>query len=440
VTSTLADTRDKFEAATKALRELTEKNDEITSSLDIAGGTFSLNEAQTAEFTDNLGKARELRKTREALGEQLGFKQDLSLPTGFSAGDAAAAYAAMVSGASGGKQKDLIGGLFEDPSFKRMVAEGGSKMDGKYAMHGVPDIARAVQAQKGRKDVYGSLPAGPGDLANFGAVQRDEFVTRAHRRMRVRDLFPVQTTTASLIEFFKVTGLTNNASVVPQRAAGAFGIKPQSTLSFTGVAASVRTIAHWEVAHRNVLADQPQLQGIIENELLYGLQLHEDFQILSGTGTGEDLLGVLNTSGIQTYARTSGPASDNMADALRRAATRVVLAFYEPTGIAMHPSDWEAIQLSKNTQNSYLFPVTLDLAGSTVLWNLPVVPTPAMAQGTAVIGAFGSAVQLYDREESNIRIADQHAGLFIQNAVVVLAEERLALATKRPEALVKVTL
>ena len=70
---------------------------------------------------------------------------------------------------------------------------------------------------------------------------------------------------------------------------------------------------------------------------------------------------------------------------------------------------------------------------------MPVVQTPAMAQGTALVGAFGLGSQLYDREASNIRIAEQHADFFIRNAVVILAEERLALATKRPESFVVVT-
>jgi hypothetical protein len=39
----------------------------------------------------------------------------------------------------------------------------------------------------------------------------------------------------------------------------------------------------------------------------------------------------------------------------------------------------------------------------------------------------------------NIRIAEQHADLFVRNAVLVLAEERIGLAVKRPESFVKVT-
>ena len=40
--------------------------------------------------------------------------------------------------------------------------------------------------------------------------------------------------------------------------------------------------------------------------------------------------------------------------------------------------------------------------------------------------------------EGNIRVAEQHSDFFIRNAVAILAEERLALAVKRPESFVEV--
>ena len=59
-------------------------------------------------------------------------------------------------------------------------------------------------------------------------------------------------------------------------------------------------------------------------------------------------------------------------------------------------------------------------------WIIPVVETPAIAEGTALIGAFGTGAQLYDREQASIRISEQHADFFVRNAIVILAEQRLA--------------
>jgi HK97 family phage major capsid protein len=276
------------------------------------------------------------------------------------------------------------------------------------------------------------------------------------RTKRVRDLFPVRTTTAAVIEYFRQIGFTsvaapgvtadtystnNSASSVAQRAGDTFGLKPQSAFKFEGHQAPVRTLAHWEAAHRNVLADEPQLRSIIDNELMYGLRLLEDNQILNGDGTGENLLGVLATPGIQEYAWSDGVGGatpDTKADAIRRAATLAFLAYYEPTGIVLHPNDWEDIELTKDLQGQYLVAVSVAMGGEPRVWRMPVVDTPAIPEGTALVGAFGTGAQLYDREQASIRISEQHSDFFVRNAIVVLAEQRLALAVKRPEAFVAI--
>jgi HK97 family phage major capsid protein len=328
-----------------------------------------------------------------------------------------------------------VGAAFlESDVFKEMMEAGEFKTRKPFSVKG--DLGSL-----GRKDIYSDLPGGtPG---RFGSVQRDAMVLRPQRTSRVRDLFPVQNTTAAVIEYFRVTGFTNNASPVPERNAGntGFGAKPQSNLEFTGEQASVRTIAHWEAAHRNALRDEPQLRGLIENELLYGLRLVEDDQILNGTGTGQDLLGIRNVPGIQEYAwseGSAGPPADNKADAIRRAMTLALLAYYEPTGVVLHDGDWEDIELLKDDNGQYLMAVSIAVGGEQRVWRAPVVTTPAMDEGFGLVGAFGIGAQLYDREEGSIRIAEQHSTFFVENAIVVLAEESLALATKRPEAFVEI--
>jgi HK97 family phage major capsid protein len=154
------------------------------------------------------------------------------------------------------------------------------------------------------------------------------------------------------------------------------------------------------------------------------------------------LTGILETAGIQTYDWSSGaltPVPDNKADAIRRAATLSFLAYYEPSGVVMHPNDWEDIELAKDEYGQYLVAVSVALGGEPKVWRLPIVETPAMPEGTALVGSFGQGAQIYDREQASIRISEQHADFFIRNAIVILAEQRLALAVKRPESFVAVT-
>lgn len=329
-----------------------------------------------------------------------------------------------------------LGEMFtESDEFKALVQSGGATMSSPFELE-VNDLPST-----GRKDVYGANGA-HNITRNWGNIQFDAPVPRAYRRLRVRDLFPVATTNANLIDFFKVTGFAaggdgGNAATVADYDTqnNTFGLKPKSNLVFTSDQAPVRTIAHWEAAHRNVLDDVPQLQAVINNELLYGLQLEEDAQILSGGGTGNDLLGILNTSGIQTYTQGAG---EQKSDALRRAATKALIANYEPTGYVMHPYDWEDVELQKGDgDGQYMLVTNVAIGAQAQVWRQPVVETPAIAEGTFLTGAFGLGAQIYDRQQANVRIAEQHADFFVRNAVAVLAEERIALAVKRPESFVR---
>ena len=410
-----------------ALNSKMSEQQEIADSMQFEGETLIADDEKKAAFQGNMAQIKEIK----------GLIDDMTTLRDVSAWSSEADYKSVAAEVAAGVEAeveahhDSVGAAFLDlPEFKSL--QGGKNGANMVA----PFQTKSLDA----KSIYNTLPTGtPGQ---FGAVERDGIVPIAQRRSRVRDLFPARTTNSAIIEYFRQTGFTNNASVVPEYSSGNFGAKPNSTMTFKGEQAPVRTIAHWEAAHRNVLADEPQLRSIIDNELLYGLRLTEDNQILSGAGTGEDLTGILNTTGIQTYSWSAGsttPVADTKADAIRRAATLAYLAYYEPTGIIVNPNDWEDIELTKNSQGTYLLAMSVAGGAESRVWRIPIIDTPAIASGTALIGAFGTGAQLYDREAATIRISEQHSDFFVRNAIVVLAEERIALAVKRPESFVKVT-
>lgn len=417
----------------KALAAKKTEVQEIVDSLTIENGTIVVEDDQKTALDAARTEMKNLREVLETLTDidtsEKWINQPEHTPVGFGESD---------QDPTGLAGKSIGEAFLQSEEFKALRnGKAGANMPSPFEMK-IANMGGMWRA--GQKDLYSQGPYQfPG-----GTVQRDPMVMQPQRTQRVRDLFPVQTTTAAVIEYFRVMGFINGASTVGQRNAGntAFALKPQTTLQFSGEQSPVRTIAHWEAAHRNVLADEPQLRGIIDNELLYGLRLIEDAQVLYGTGSGEDLRGILNTPGIQNYLWSNGaslPVKDNKADAIRRAATLAFLALYQPTGVVLHPNDWEDMELTKSTTGQYLLAVSIAMGGEQRVWRMPVIDTPAINEGTALVGAFGIGAQLYDREEANIRIAEQHSDFFIRNAVVVLAEERLALAVKRPESFVEVS-
>jgi len=300
------------------LRQIVEENDRILSAVNTdeqgdGSGNVVMSTEQVKTYRENLAKGNSLKEQISLVENQSALQEFLDSP-----GDVAAATKAAAAGyANQPLVRRTIGELFtESDEYKAFRRQGGYTMPQAWEVGGVDMGSCWTGFLKGalqdveRKDIF-TWPgtgtgwggtaggAGVGTSTPFGLapVQVDPMIPLPQRTVRVRDLFPVQPTTAAVIEFFRVTNFVNNASVVPQRdpqVANTYGMKPHSTLDFVATTAPIRTIAHWETAHRNALDDVQQLQGIINNELLYGLRLAEDAQILNGTGTGEDILGILN--------------------------------------------------------------------------------------------------------------------------------------------------
>lgn len=436
-------TAEEVKGLREQLREILDENERMP--IKIEGKNVDLGSHEDVQhYRSNLQKAREIRdliRDVESTDELKSFLDET--PESKAAAAAAAAASGRSPLATYADMPMSLGEMFTaSEEFKALVRSGGAHMPAPWEVSG-RDVTRYI----GTKDVYSMATGAAHTITHgFGSIQLDPMVPRNFRRARVRDLFPVAQTNANLIDFFRVVGfgtdrldLSSSASVVPDRSGNEFGLKPHSSLVFETDQAPVRTIAHYEVAHRNVLQDEPQLQSTINNELLYGLRLTEDNQILNGTGNGEDLRGILNTPNIQTYSWSAGEAGDKKQDALRRAATKAILAYFDPTGIVTHPYDWEDIELDKGTDGHYAVAMNVTVGAEARLWRMTVVDSPAIAQGTALVGAFGLGAQLYDRQQANIRIAEQHSDLFVRNAVAILAEQRLALAVKRPESFVKVS-
>ena len=270
------------------------------------------------------------------------------------------------------------------------------------------------------------------DAMRLPEVYRDP----ADRPQHVRDFMTVGTTDSNAIEFMVENVFTNNAA--PQYAAdpARFELvaKAKSDITFDLKTVPVRTLAHYMVASRQVLDDANMLRSYIDNRLRYGLALEEDKQILYGTGTGGDLEGLMVNAGVQNAGGLVG--TDTALDHIRKAITLARLAEYPVTAIMLNPTDWADIELQKGEDGHYIW-VTVPAGGETRLWRVPVVETTAIDAGEFLLGNFTMGAQLWDRQQSVIRVSESHEDLFVKNGVVILGEERVALTTYRPKAFVK---
>ena len=254
-------------------------------------------------------------------------------------------------------------------------------------------------------------------------------VALPQRRMTVRDLIAPGQMDGSTLEYVKETGFTNNAGMVSETVK-----KPESTLKFDLVTTSARVIAHYMKASRQILSDASQLASIIDNRLRYGLAYKEEQQLLTGDGTGQNLLGIIPQA--TAFSAPFDPAgTETVIDSLRLALLQSELAEFASTGIVLNPTDWARIELLKDTTGRYIIGNPQGTLAPT-LWGRPVVATQAIKVDKFLCGAFQQGAQVFDRWQARVEVATENEDDFVKNMVTILAEERLALAVYRPEAFV----
>lgn len=254
-------------------------------------------------------------------------------------------------------------------------------------------------------------------------------ITDPERQFTIRDLIMPGRTASNAVEFVQETGFQNMAA--PQAGEGA--LKAQSDLSFGMVTTTVKTIAHWFKASKQVLSDIPLLQSYINGRAIYGLKYKEEEQILAGDGTGQNLLGLIPQA--TTFNESLRKAGDTKIDTLRRAILQVRVAEYRASAIALNPVDWADIELTKDSTGSYIW-VNVQEGGVQRLWKLPVVDSNAVPEGEFLVGAMNIAAQVFDREDAAVEVSTEDGDNFRTNMVTIRAEERLALAVYRPESFV----
>lgn len=270
-------------------------------------------------------------------------------------------------------------------------------------------------------------------------------VTSKSRPSRLIDLLVTRDRLESnVFDYLRQTVRTTNAAPVPD-----YGNKPTSIYTVESIEDRARVIAHLSqpIAQR-YYQDFPELVRFLETEMVEGLLDSIENQIVSGSGNGEHMTGLLTVPGTAAVAYTT-----DLPTTLRRARTTLELIGVHPTAYVLHPSDVEAIDLLRynvdydpeaatdNPQKYLLDGYVNSVTNSGNIFgdaSIARVSSTSVPQGTALLGDF-SQLKLMIRE--NVRLdVDVSGEQFTTNTALLRAEARVGVAHLRPASFAKINL
>ena len=440
----MSNARQRLEAAVKSLQEFSDQLDAADAPL--SGEDMSNLKSRMEEIKDLKGQVEAEAEAAGAVKEAHEFMK------GLAGGDAPKdrkSALVNVDGLPMDTQGKTFGEMFVDSgAYKEFI--------GRYAGRDgiIPSTVKGLQSGPFSADVK-ALVTGASSTSGGAFVVNDRYAPTidlvGERELTVYDLVTKGSTTSDTVEYVRVTSKTNNAAPVAEattaaapivEAAGPLilaaggGYKPESGLDLEVVSTTVKTIAHWLPITKRAASDAGQIRTLIDNFLRYGLNEELEDQMLTGSGSGENFTGILN-SGISTVG-SAGTDIDALVDAIR---TVRVTGRRRPNALVVHPNDWYSAGFltAKDSSGKYLIS---DPAASVEqlnqLWGLRVVVSEGVTENTALVGDFRQAV-LWEREGVNVMVSDQHADFFIRNLLAILAEMRAAFGVLDPQAFCSVT-
>ncbi len=281
----------------------------------------------------------------------------------------------------------------------------------------------SVPAFKAATDTQTS-PAGAVD---FATTFDKTVVEGARVPLVIRDLFGAETISGSTLVYLVEGAMQGTPAVTAEGAE-----KPQihfadptpKTVSLAKVACHIKESDEY-------INDFPFLASAINGRLLYELGLVEQGKLVT------DLLG---TSGIQTgtYAAT-GTATD-IADAILQAAMDVQASTgFAADAIAMNPADWYILRVGKDGEDRYYGGGYFGDQTIPNIWGIPVCVSASVTSGTVIVGAFKTCASVVQNGGVSVEAVNTNEDDFVKNLMTIRAEERLALAVRRPAGFKKLT-
>lgn len=313
---------------------------------------------------------------------------------------------------------------------RKTVGEQLRQMKGRHAAISAPEFKDAADSQ---------VTGGPAGVFRDLLTEVDRTIVQTYRRPTITGLFGQGQISGQAITYFVEQGREGDFATVAEAGQMA-QLHYEDPVQVTD---ALSKIAGFIKLSDEMLEDLDYVVSEINGRLLYDLSLVEEAQVLSGDGTGTNLKGLLNRSGVQTGTATV----ETLADEIFKSMTKISNATgLQADALVINPADYEGLRLAKDANGQYygggMFAGQYGQGGLVAqppVWGLRTVVSPAVAIGSPVVGAFSTGATVYRKGGVRVEATNANDADFTQGLVTVRATERAALAVRKPAAFVKIT-
>ena len=259
----------------------------------------------------------------------------------------------------------------------------------------------------------------------------------------LRSLFGSETISGNALTYFVEGSIESNTGsgqspygfdVVDEGAA-----KPQVSFADpTPVTVALDKLAAIIKETDEYIDDAPFLASAINGRLLNYLRLREEAYLLA------KLKAASITADTTSWANSA--TASEIADLIFSKIQAVQSACgFAADAIVMHPKTWEILRLGKLTNGQYIGGGYFADGQGKQLWGVPVycstfaaAPVSGSAAGEIFVGAFKACGSVVSKGGTTVEATNTNTDDFEKNRMTIRAEERLALAVRRPAGFIKI--
>lgn len=278
---------------------------------------------------------------------------------------------------------------------------------------------------------------------DYALTQVDLEIKEGYRRpMTIWDLFNHETTDKDSVTWFVEGALDGDAGMTAENAA----FSQLHVNDPVAVTAPLKKVTAFWKQTDEILSDAPRFVSHVNARAGYRLDCVVEDQLLAGSGSGANLTGLANVTGIGTASAEAFNMAfiESLLD--ERTKIRKATPNFNVDTLLLADEDYDALMKLKNNADQYVlggptgFVYGQGVSIGKNLWNtITMVPTPALTSGTAILGAFKAGATVYEHVTGRRFDVGYDGEDFSHGRVSFRAYQRLCLAVEYPAAFTKYT-